>query len=227
MILMNTIRISKDGSQVAPLIDHTLLKPDAVASQIVTLCREARCYGFAAVCVNPVHIHLAAGELVNTQVKPGSVIGFPTGAVTTRTKQFQAGEAIANGARELDMVLAVGSLKDGDYGYVLSDISAVVSAAEGFCVKVIIETCLLTDSEKVKACKIAVEAGAGFVKTSTGLSAGGATVEDIRLMRKTVGPDVGVKASGGIRTLAEAIRFINAGATRIGTSAGVSIVTSG
>jgi deoxyribose-phosphate aldolase len=224
---METTPLSCEGALVAPLIDHTLLKPDSIVAQIVTLCREARCYGFASVCVNPAHVRLAAVELDGTKVSPGTVIGFPTGAVTIQTKEFQAGEAIANGARELDMVLAVGSLKDGDFAYVLRDISAVVSIAAGYCVKVIIETCLLTDSEKVTACMIAVDGGAKFVKTSTGFAGGGATVDDIRLMRKTVGPSIGVKASGGIRTLAEALRLIDAGATRIGTSAGVSIVTTG
>lgn len=224
---METALLSREGGLVAPLIDHTLLKPDAQVAQIVTLCLEARRYGFAAVCVNPAHVSLAAGELAGSKVSPGTVIGFPTGAVTIQTKEFQAGEAITNGARELDMVLAVGSLKDGDFAYVLRDISAVVSAAGGRCVKVIIETCLLTDSEKVTACKIAVDGGARFVKTSTGFSGGGATVDDIRLMREAVGPTIGVKASGGIRTLAEALKFIDAGATRIGTSAGVSIVTTG
>lgn len=223
---MNPAQMSEQGAGVAPLVDHTLLKPESTSGQVVDLCREARYYGFAAVCVNPTLISLAARELAGTPVKPGTVIGFPTGAVTSRTKQGQAGEAVAAGARELDMVLAVGSLKEKDFAYVLNDIKAVVSEAGGLCVKVILETCLLTDDEKVAACKLAVEAGARFVKTSTGFAGGGATVEDIRLMRRTVGPDLGVKASGGIRTLPEALRMIAAGASRIGTSSGVAIVTS-
>lgn len=213
--------------RVAPLVDHTLLKPETTGTQVATLCREAREYGFAAVCVNPVFAALAVAELKGSNVKPGTVIGFPTGAVTTGTKTAQTREAVADGAMELDMVIAVGRLKEKNFSYVRDDISAVVAAADGRCVKVIIETCLLTDEEKVAACRIVVDAGAQFVKTSTGLAGGGATVEDIVLMRNAVGPAFGVKASGGIRTLPDVLKLVAAGANRIGTSSGVAIVTSG
>ena len=209
---------------IAALIDHTLLKADSRRPQVMALCREAREYGFAAVCVHPVFVGLAAAELAGSPVKAGTVIGFPTGAVSGSVKAAEAAEAVENGAAELDMVLAIWALKDRRYDAVKSDIAGVVSAAQGCCVKVILETCLLTDDEKVVACGIAVEAGARFVKTSTGLAGGGATVADVRLMRETVGPQFGVKASGGIRTLDDARKMVEAGANRIGTSAGVAIV---
>ena len=190
------------------------------------MCREASIYGFAAVCINPSLVKIAVAELAGSAVMVGTVIGFPTGAVTTRTKQCEAGEAVESGAGELDMVIAVGRLRERDFEYVLNDIKAVVSEAGGCCVKVILEACLLTDDEKVMACRLVVDAGAQFVKTSTGLAGGGATVADVRLMRRTVGPDFRVKASGGIRTLQEALIMIDAGANRIGTSAGVTIVTA-
>jgi deoxyribose-phosphate aldolase len=218
--------MTEQGAKVAPLIDHTLLKAEATRTQVTTLCKEARTYGFAAVCVHPCLIRFAADQLAGSSVKPGTVIGFPMGDSTSTTKAFEAEDALRNGAQELDMVLALSAMKDRDHSYVLNDIKAVVKAAAGRTVKVIFETCLLTDEEKVTACRLAVEAGAHFVKTSTGLAGGGATVEDIRLMRQTVGNRCGVKASGGIRTLDDALKMIAAGANRIGTSAGVAIVTS-
>jgi deoxyribose-phosphate aldolase len=202
--------LTEAGARVAPLIDHTLLKAEAMRAQIVALCREARQYGFAAVCVHPCRVRLAADELAGSPVKPCTVIGFPQGAHTTAAKAFEAEDAVVNGAQELDMVLAVGAMKDRDHAYVLNDIRSVVKAAGGRTVKVILETCLLTNEEKVMACRLTVEAGAGFVKTSTGLAGGGASVEDIRLMRQTVGNRCGVKASGGIRTLDDALRMIAA-----------------
>lgn len=211
---------------IAALIDHTLLKPDATPDQIVRLCAEAQQYRFASVCVNPSYVPLCVRELTGSPVAVCTVIGFPLGATTTKTKVFEATQAAGNGARELDMVIAVGALKAGLYGEVAQDIRQVVEAghAQQALVKVIIETSLLTDAEKVAACLLAARAGADFVKTSTGFSGGGATAADIALMRRTVGPDVGVKASGGVRTLADAQAMIAAGATRIGASAGVSIV---
>lgn len=217
--------MTPQGARVAPLIDHTLLKADATASQVAAVCAEARHYGFATVCVHPHMIRFVAAELDGSAVKPCTVVGFPLGASTTETKAFEAGDAVRKGAEELDMVIAISALKDQDHAYVLHDVRAVVQAAGDVPVKVIFETCLLTNEEKVVACRLCVEAGARFVKTSTGLAGGGATVEDIRLMRETVGRRCGVKASGGIRTLADALRMIDAGATRLGTSAGVAIVT--
>jgi len=218
-------QMTEKGAEIALLIDHTLLRPDATRREVVALCSEARNFGFAAVCVNPSFVRVAAHELSNSPVKVGTVIGFPLGASTTETKAFEAKDAILNGAQELDMVLAIAELKDHNNEYVLNDIKAVVKAGEERVIKVILETCLLTDEEKVTACKLVVKAGAHFVKTSTGLAEGGATVEDIRLMRRTVGPEFGVKASGGIRSLDDALKMIDAGATRIGTSCGVAIVT--
>ena len=206
------------------MIDHTLLKADTRQDQILQLCREARYYGFATACVLPLHLPLASQALAGSHVKAASVVGFPLGAITSDSKAFEAAEAIQSGARELDMVMAIGALKDGNYAYVKSDILAVVRAAKGQTVKVIIETALLTDDEKISACKLALEAGAHFIKTSTGL-AGGATVADIQLMRQTVGDRMGVKASGGLRTCQDALAMIRAGATRIGTSSGVAMVT--
>lgn len=205
-------------------IDHTLLKPESTQEQIAKLVSEAKEYDFASVCVNPTWVSYCANELSGTDVKVCTVIGFPLGATTSATKAFEAKEAIENGASEVDMVINIGLLKSGQYQAVEDDIRAVVEASGDKLVKVIIEACLLTDEEKVKACELSVSAGADFVKTSTGFSIHGATVEDIALMRKTVGDKVGVKAAGGARSLADAEAFIAAGATRIGTSAGVAIV---
>lgn len=205
-------------------IDHTLLKPDASQEQIETLIEEAKKYDFASVCVNPTWVSFAAQVLKGTDVKVCTVIGFPLGANTPELKAFETSDAIQNGANEIDMVINIGALKSRNFDLVERDIRAVVEAAKGTLVKVIIETCLLTDDEKVKACQIAQKAGADFVKTSTGFSTGGATVEDVALMRKTVGPDMGVKASGGARSYEDALAFIKAGATRIGASSGVAIM---
>lgn len=205
-------------------IDHTLLKPDASQEQIETLIEEAKKYDFASVCVNPTWVNFAAQALKATDVKVCTVIGFPLGANTPELKAFETSDAIQNGANEVDMVINIGALKSRNFDLVERDIRAVVEAAKGTLVKVIIETCLLTDDEKVKACQIAQKAGADFVKTSTGFSTGGATVEDVALMRKTVGPDMGVKASGGARSYEDALAFIKAGATRIGASSGVAIM---
>ncbi|MCY9181714.1 deoxyribose-phosphate aldolase [Bacillus haynesii] len=211
--------------QIARMIDHTVLKPDTVKSEIETLCKEARVYGFASVCVNPCWVKLCAELLKDSEVKVCTVIGFPLGATSSETKAFETKQAIADGAGEVDMVINIGALKDCDTGVVEHDIRAVTDAADGKAlVKVIIETSLLTDEEKRQACELAVKAGADFVKTSTGFSGGGATVRDIKLMRDAVGPDIGVKASGGVRDKESALAMIEAGATRIGASAGVSIV---
>ncbi|CAM3886099.1 deoxyribose-phosphate aldolase [Geobacillus sp. FSL K6-0789] len=211
---------------IANMIDHTLLKPEATEEQIVQLCAEAKQYGFASVCVNPSWVKTAARELSGTDVRVCTVIGFPLGATTPETKAFETKNAIENGAREVDMVINLGALKSGADDWVERDIRAVVEAAAGKAlVKVIIETALLTDDEKVRACQLAVKAGADYVKTSTGFSGGGATVEDVALMRKTVGDNVGVKASGGVRDRKTAEAMIEAGATRIGTSSGVAIVS--
>ncbi|MCQ6280741.1 deoxyribose-phosphate aldolase [Bacillus sp. EB600] len=211
---------------VAHMIDHTLLKPDAKKEEIVKLVNEAKQYKFASVCINPVWVKTAAELLADTpEVKVCTVIGFPLGATTTESKAFEAKNAIDNGATEVDMVINIGALKDKQDDFVEQDIHAIVEATKGKALtKVIIETCLLTDEEKVKACELAVKAGADFVKTSTGFSTGGATVADIQLMRKTVGPDLGVKASGGVRSRKDALAMIEAGATRIGASAGIAIV---
>lgn len=211
--------------QIARMIDHTALKPDTVKSEIEALCKEARVYGFASVCVNPCWVKLCAELLKESEVKVCTVIGFPLGAASPETKAFETRQAIADGAGEVDMVINIGALKDRDTGTVEHDIRAVTDAADGKAlVKVIIETSLLTDEEKRLACELAVKAGADFVKTSTGFSGGGATVRDIKLMREAVGPDIGVKASGGVRDKESALAMIEAGATRIGASAGVSIV---
>ena len=205
-------------------IDHTLLKADASQEQIETLIEEAKKYDFASVCVNPTWVNFAAQALKATDVKVCTVIGFPLGANTPELKAFETSDAIQNGANEVDMVINIGALKSRNFDLVERDIRAVVEAAKGTLVKVIIETCLLTDDEKVKACQIAQKAGADFVKTSTGFSTGGATVADVALMRKTVGPNMGVKASGGARSYEDALAFIKAGATRIGASSGVAIM---
>lgn len=208
----------------AAMIDHTLLKADSTQKQVEQICAEAKQYGFASVCVNPTWVNYSAKALAGTAVKVCTVIGFPLGATTSAVKAFETKDAIANGAGEIDMVINIGALKDGNFDFVRDDIKAVVDAANGTLVKVIIETCLLTDAEKVKACELAVEAGADFVKTSTGFSTGGATAEDIALMRKTVGPTIGVKASGGVRSLEDMQKMIENGATRIGASSGVAIM---
>ena len=206
-------------------IDHTLLKATATEEQITKLCNEAKQYNFMSVCVNTCYVPLCARLLANTGVKVCCVVGFPLGAMSTEAKTQETIDAIRNGANEVDMVINVGKIKSGDWAFVKRDIEGVVLAARGKALtKVIIETCLLTDEEKVKACTVAKLAGANFVKTSTGFSTGGATVEDIRLMRQTVGPDMGVKASGGVRTYEDAMKMIEAGASRIGTSNGISII---
>ena len=215
-----------DKKTIASMIDHTLLKPEATPAQVEKLCAEAAEYHFASVCVNPVYIPLAARLLDGTGVKVCCVVGFPLGAIAPEQKAAEAASCAAMGAEELDMVIHVGAAKAGDWALVQRDIAGVVKAAAGRTVKVIIETCLLTDEEKVKACEAAKAAGADFVKTSTGFSTGGATTHDIALMRKTVGPEMGVKASGGIRDYAMAMAMIEAGANRIGASAGIEIVAA-
>lgn len=210
---------------LSKMIDHTLLKADATKAEITKLTEEAKKYGFASVCIQPTWVSYASTQLSDSEVKVCTVIGFPLGANTSETKAFEAKQAIANGATEVDMVINIGALKDGDLSTVEKDIKAVVDAAAGGAlVKVIIETCLLTKEEKILACQMAVKAGADFVKTSTGFSTGGATVEDIALMRETVGETMGVKASGGIRNLNDMKSMIDAGATRIGASSGVKIM---
>ncbi|WP_040228854.1 deoxyribose-phosphate aldolase [Bhargavaea cecembensis] len=210
---------------IASFIDHTLLKPEATKEQIIDLCTEAKEYAFASVCVNPGWVATAAGELAGTDVKVCTVIGFPLGANTKETKVFETEDAIFKGADEIDMVLNIGALKSGDEETAEADIRAVTEAAFGKAlVKVIIETSLLTDDEKITACRLAKKAGADFVKTSTGFSTGGATVEDVALMRLTVGDELGVKASGGVRSLEDVEKMIEAGATRIGASSGVAIM---
>ena len=209
----------------AKMIDHTLLKPEASREQVKKLCREAAEYGFHSVCVNSCYVSFCADLLKDSDVKVCTVIGFPLGAMSTAGKAAEAAAAVKDGADELDMVINVGMIKSGDWEYVRRDIEEVVKAAGSRAlVKVILETCLLTDEEKVEACKAAVRAGAAFVKTSTGFSTGGATVEDIKLMRAAVGPEIGVKASGGIRDKAAAMAMLEAGATRIGASATGAIV---
>ena len=204
--------------------DHTLLKPDATSAQIVKLCAEARKYEFASVCVNPCYIPLAKKELQGSIVKVCTVIGFPLGAMRTAAKAFEAKEAIEAGADEVDMVINVGKAKEGDFAAVRDDIAAVKKACGKTLLKVILETCLLTKEEIVACCKAAMEAGADYVKTSTGFSKGGATPEDVALMRQTVGDRLGVKASGGVHNLAEAKAMIEAGASRIGASASVVVM---
>ncbi|MED4463912.1 deoxyribose-phosphate aldolase [Metabacillus fastidiosus] len=212
-------------TDLAKMIDHTALKADTTKAAIETLCTEAKQYCFASVCVNPTWVELAAELLKGTEVKVCTVIGFPLGANTPETKAFETKDAIDKGAEEVDMVINIGALKDKNDALVERDIHAVVEAAKGKALtKVIIETSLLTEEEKIKACEIAVKAGADFVKTSTGFSTDGATTADISLMRKTVGPEIGVKASGGVRDLEGAKSLIEAGATRIGASSGIAIV---
>jgi deoxyribose-phosphate aldolase len=208
----------------AKYMDHTVLKPETVRETVARFCDEARRYRFAAVCVNPCWIAFARERLQGSGVKVATVIGFPLGASTTATKAFEAGDAVAAGADELDMVINIGALKDRDDDRVARDVAAVVGAAEGRPVKVIIETSALTDEEKERACRLAAAAGAAFVKTSTGFGKGGATPEDVALMKRVVGPGVQVKASTGVKTQADADRLIAAGATRLGTSSGPAIV---
>ena len=211
---------------IASYIEHTLLKAEATKQQIKALCREAEKYGFYAVCLNSSYVPLAAAKLQGSKVKICSVAGFPLGAVSTKTKAFEAREAVESGADEIDMVINIGALLDADHAYVVNDIKAVVRAACGAPVKVIIETGLLSDEQKRLACVLAVKGGASFVKTSTGFGPGGASVADIKLMRQAAGPAVGIKAAGGVRTAQAARLLIEAGATRIGTSAGPAIIGS-
>ena len=213
-----------DKAQIAKMIDHTILKAEATEKEVIKLCKEAVEYNFASVCVNPAMVSVAANVLEGTDVDVCTVIGFPLGANTTEVKAFETADAIAKGATEVDMVINVGKLKERNLEYVKNDIKAVVDAAKGKALtKVIIEACLLTDEEKVIACELSKEAGADFVKTSTGFSTGGATASDIKLMRETVGPDMGVKASGGVRSREDAELMIENGATRIGASASIAI----
>mgnify|MGYP005851443383 CR=1 FL=1 len=215
-----------DPRDLAKTIDQSLLKPEATMDDVRQTCEEARRFGFGTVCVNPAHIKLCATLLRGSPVKVCSVVGFPLGATLPEVKAFEARECLRLGAREIDMVINVGTLKSRDYALVKRDIEGVVNVCHGkgaIC-KVIIETALLTEEEKVKACTLAKEAGADFVKTSTGFGPRGATVKDVALMRRVVGPGVGVKAAGGVRTYSEAIKMIEAGATRIGTSAGGKIM---
>lgn len=211
--------------ELAKYIDHTLLKPESTREDIKRVCDEAKHYNTASVCVNPFWIRYVAEELKGTDIKPCCVIGFPLGATLPEVKAYETAAAIRDGAKEVDMVINVGALRSAEFETVYEDIKAVVDAASGKAlVKVIIETCLLTDEQKVIACKLAKQAGADFVKTSTGFSTGGAKVEDVRLMRETVGPEMGVKASGGVRTKADAEAMIEAGATRIGASSSKKII---
>ncbi|MDC7236303.1 MAG: deoxyribose-phosphate aldolase [Sphaerochaetaceae bacterium] len=210
---------------IASYIDHTVLAANTTSEKISTLCKEAIEYHFASVCINSCHVKECAKKLLNTDVSVCTVVGFPLGAMSTKAKAFEAEQAINDGADEIDMVINIGWLKDGKDELVLKDIQAVKQACGDKLLKVIIETCLLTDEEKIKACALAKKAGADFVKTSTGFSTGGATVEDVALMRKTVGEELGVKASGGVHNYEEAKAMIDAGATRIGASCGVAIVT--
>jgi deoxyribose-phosphate aldolase len=215
----------RDNADLAPFIDHTLLKPEATREDVARVAREAVAHGFATVCVNSSHVATVAGILAGSRSVPIAVVGFPLGAALTSAKAFEAREAIRAGAREIDMVLHVGALKARDYALVLEDIARVVEASRPHPVKVILETSLLTREEKIAGCVLSKAAGAAFVKTSTGFSTGGATVEDIALMRQVVGDEVGVKASGGIRSAEDALKMIQAGANRLGASASVAIVT--
>ena len=211
-------------NSVTGIIDHTLLDPNAMSSQIIALCSEAEKYAFSAVCVNPIHVSQCSTYLKNSTVNVCTVVGFPLGANHTAVKVAETIRAVQNGAGEIDMVLNIGVFLDGDIEMVYNEISDVVYSADGQLVKVILETCLLTNEQIISASKIAQDAGAHFIKTSTGFSTGGATVEAVRLIRKTVGNTLGIKASGGIKTLAQLHSMVNAGATRIGSSSGVSIM---
>ena len=217
--------MSKQIENISKYIDHTYLKPEASVDDIRRICDEAKKYQTASVCVNPSYVKFVAEQLEGSGVTPCCVVGFPLGATTPEAKAFEAADAAKNGAREVDMVINVGAIKSGDWDLVQRDIEAVVNAVKGKALlKVIIECCLLTDEEKVLACKAAKAAGADFVKTSTGFSTGGATVADVRLMRETVGPEMGVKASGGVRTYEDAVAMIEAGASRLGASSTNKIV---
>ena len=224
--LSSTIGVIPENMDLAGMIDHTLLKPDASPDQIAQLCFEARKYGFASVCINPAWVELCAKLLEGSPVKVCTVIGFPLGATAPEVKVFETQNAIQHGATEIDMVINIGALKARDLDLVARDIRGVVAAshAGGAIVKVIIEAVLLTDEEKTIACLLSKEAGADFVKTSTGFASGGATVHDVALMRQAVGPEMGVKAAGGVRTFEDAEKMVKAGATRIGASAGVKII---
>ncbi len=226
--IASTLGLIPEDKNLAKFIDHTLLKPDATSDQIAQLCYEAKKYNFASVCVNPTHVELCAELLKGTPVKVCTVIGFPLGASSPEVKTYETGVALDKGATEIDMVINIGALKARDLDLVAKDIRGVVLKAKErhALVKVIIEAALLNDEEKKLACLISKEAGANFVKTSTGFASGGATVEDVALMRHVVGPDIGVKAAGGIRTREDAENMIKAGATRIGASAGIKIVQS-
>ncbi len=221
---MNGSASAVDVAALAAMIDHTILKPDATEQEVGVFCDQARAHGFRSVCVNPVHVAFVAGRLAGSEVRTCSVIGFPFGATTPATKAYEAAGAIADGADEIDMVIAIASLKAGRYGRLQEDIGAVREATRGAVLKVIIETSMLTEEEKRAACSIARDVGADFVKTSTGFGGGGATVEDVALMRREVGAAMGVKASGGVRTREAAEAMIAAGATRIGTSSGLAII---
>ena len=210
--------------EIAPFIDHTLLRADATAAEVEKLCAEARQYGFATVCVNGSQVELAARLLAGSEVLPIAVVGVPLGAMTPEAKAFEAADAVRRGAREIDTVIHVGALKAGDDAHVERDIAAVVTAARPWPVKVILETSLLDDEQKLRACALAKAAGAAYVKTSTGFGGGGATAADVALMRRAVGDELGVKASGGVRTAEDAMRMLRAGADRIGASASVAIV---
>ncbi|MGZ3788748.1 MAG: deoxyribose-phosphate aldolase [Bacteriovorax sp.] len=206
------------------LIDHTLLKPEATREQVKKLCEEAIAYDFFSVCLNPFYVAYASSLLKGSRVAICTVIGFPLGANATETKVFETKKAIGEGATEIDMVINIGALKNKEYDIVENDIKAVVLAAKDLVVKVIFETCLLTDEEKIKACQLSSKAGARFVKTSTGFSTGGASIADVKLMKENIPPHMEVKASGGVRNLAAALDFTKAGATRLGTSSGVAIM---
>lgn len=214
------------GAQLALLIDHTILKPDATQAQVRQFCDEAREHGFRSVCVNSIHVPLVAEQLRGSEVRVCAVVGFPLGAMPSAIKAAETAQAVGFGAQEIDMVIPIGALRDGHRDAVRADIAAVRAACPGAVLKVIIETCLLSDDEKRAACRLSVEAGADFVKTSTGFSTSGATVADVALMRAAVGPAIGVKASGGVRTLEAVQEMVAAGASRIGTSSGIAIVTA-
>jgi deoxyribose-phosphate aldolase len=216
------VKITK--KQLAEMIDHSLLRPNATLNELNKLCEESIQYGFKAVCVNPIHVEEAARILKGSKTLICCVVGFPFGTHNPETKSFETEKVIQLGAREVDMVIRVGALKEGRDQEVVEDIRAVVQAAKGYPVKVILETCYLTHEEKIRACRLCAEAGASFVKTSTGFGSGGATVEDVKLMRETVGKSLGVKAAGGIRTLEDALEMIEAGANRLGTSGSVAIM---
>ena len=212
-------------NNVSKYIDHTNLRPDAIESDIIKLCKEALAFKFASVCINPIHVPLAVSILQNEKIKVSTVVGFPLGATSSEMKFAESRFLTHQGAEELDMVINIGALKQKEYGIVENDIARVVDAADGNPVKVIIETCLLNEEEMLRACKIILNAGAAYVKTSTGFSTEGARVEDIKLIKKNVGKDLGIKASGGIKTLEDVKLMISAGANRIGTSKSVIIVS--